>query len=247
MERRIGAIVLAAGKGTRMRSTLPKVLHKVYEETMLEMVVSSLRSSGIEKVWVVVSPENQDQISYVLNEDVKYIVQEEQLGTGHAVKICREFVFAEVDSLLVFIGDAPFVTQESIEMLIADHVDTGSSCSLLTSIWKDPPPYGRVVRDDKNIIKYIVEEKDANEDEKRIGEVSSSHYIFDTAQLFDNLEKINNNNAQNEYYLPDVVGMLINNNKIVSAIPVKNKWETYGINTPEELEQLKLIFEGDIS
>jgi len=228
------ALILAAGKGTRMNSDIPKVLNTIGELTFIEMVVAALSFNEIEQIGIIVSEENIDGIKEVLGDKVEYIIQKEQLGTGHAALCASDWLRNFTGNLIVVVGDAPFITQEIMRNLISFHED--NCCTLLSSIWDNPPNYGRIVRNGNNEFIRIVEEKDATEAEKLIREVNSSHYIFDSGKLFAALNQLQNSNAQNEYYLTDVIELFSINKEKVQALPIKYNWMTLGVNTEAELD-----------
>ena len=229
------ALVLAAGKGTRMKSGKTKVLHEINGKSIVEYVVDALDMNEIERIGLVVSPENIDELKMHLGNRTDFIIQKEQLGTGHAVLSAEEWLTKFVGRLVVIVGDAPFLGKSTIRELLAEFVEKESACVLLSAIYDEPPPYGRVVRDTNGALVKIVEEKDASEDEKKIKEVSSSHYCFDKKKLFSALKQINNDNTQGEYYLPDVIEILIRNGERVEALTVPDPMITFGINSQEDL------------
>jgi UDP-N-acetylglucosamine diphosphorylase/glucosamine-1-phosphate N-acetyltransferase len=232
-------LILAAGKGSRMNSDIPKVLIELDGKPLVVNVAKALQIPQIEKIGVIVSNETEAGIRNWLGNDVSYILQNQPLGTGHAVMCAESWLTDFRGDLIIVVGDAPFITKEVITKLIHQHQKNKSVCTLLSAIWNDPPPYGRIVRNKAGKIIEIVEEKDATEDELQIKELSSSHYCFNYPELKKALKKIDNNNAQNEFYLPDVIGIFIEEGKKVEAIPVDNPMLTFGINTKAELNMVK--------
>jgi len=239
------ALILAAGKGTRMKSDLPKVLHKINNKTMIEYVTAALEIPEVERIGIIVSDFTKPGIEQVLRDRVDFINQAQQLGTGHAVLSAQDWLEDFEDNLIVVVGDAPLITKELMQNLILKHKESNAACTLLSAIWEYPPAYGRVVRDTEGKMLRIVEEKDATETEKQIKEVSSSHYCFNAKKLFSALDKINNNNAQGEYYLPDVIKILQSAGERVEALPVKNPYQTYGINSPIDLKRANFYMNGN--
>ena len=229
------ALILAAGKGTRMKSGKTKVLHEIKGKTLIEYVYNALNISEIERIGIIVSEENKTDIQQVLGDKVDYVVQKKQLGTGHAVLAAEDWLSDFYGRLVVVVGDAPFLQKEIVRDLLNQFQEKNCTCVLLSAKYENPPPFGRVIRHSNGAIARIVEEKDASPEEKNIKEVSSSHYCFEKSKLFDALKQINTQNAQGEYYLPDVIQVLIKNNETVEALPVKNPMITYGINSPEDL------------
>ncbi len=234
---RTRALVLAAGKGTRMNSDKPKVLHEILGQPLIRYVIDALTMDEIERIAVIVSPENEVLIKQALGNRVDYIVQEEQLGTGHAVQCADEWLKDFDGSVVVAVGDAPLITKEIIRELIHRQQEEQASLCFLTTVFKEqPPPWGRVVRDEEGHVLRIVEEKEATLQEKKIKEVSSSHYCFDWDCLFRALHFIDNKNAQGEYYLPDVVEHIVNNGHRVTTVTVSDPMVTFGINTVQDLK-----------
>ena len=229
------ALILAAGKGTRMKSDLPKVLHTIMDKPIINYVVKALSIARVERVGVVVSPENHVSIHNTLGNSVDYIVQDRQLGTGHAVLAADEWLKDFNGSLIVVVGDAPFITSDIIERLI-EAQQKDSVASLLTVTMDPPPPWGRIVRDSDGRVLRIVEEKDANARERQITEVSSSHYCFDWDCLYRALHFVKADNAQQEYYLPDVIEIMIENGESVTTVHTDDILLPFGINSPEDLQ-----------
>ncbi|MBN1969766.1 MAG: NTP transferase domain-containing protein [Candidatus Delongbacteria bacterium] len=235
-------VILAAGKGTRMKTDVPKVLVKVNDQTMISMVVDAY-SSPENEIAIIVSPENIDAIKSELgNKCHEYIIQKDQLGTGHAV-LCAENWLKDFDgNTLITVGDAPFISREIVKKLISVHEKSLAGCTFLTAKFVTPPPYGRVVRDNNGEIVKIVEEKDANSSELMINEVSTSHYCFHNKLLLKYLNRIDNNNSQNEYYLPDVIKLMIEDNIKIDSFTVDDPYSLYGINSLEDLDFCKKRF-----
>ena len=229
------ALILAAGKGKRMKSERSKVLHEINGKSIIEYVVEALEVDEIERIGVIVSEQNIEEIKEVLGERVDYVIQKEQLGTGHAVSSSKNWLNGFEGSIVVVVGDAPFLDKKTVSELLAQFRQKKYACVLLSAIYETPPAYGRIVRDDKGILLKIVEEKDASDEEKNIKEVSTSHYCFDKIKLFSALRIIKNDNAQGEYYLPDVIEIFIKENELVDALPVDNPMITFGINSREDL------------
>jgi len=229
------ALILAAGKGKRMKSERSKVLHEIAGKSIIEYVVNALDIPEIEKTGVIVSEQNIDEIKDVLGDRVDYIIQKEQLGTGHAVLSAEKWLDRFEGKIVVVVGDAPFLDKKTVLGLLSHFETKKFACVLLSAIYDKPPPYGRVIRNEYGDLVKIVEEKDASEVEKKINEVSSSHYCFDKEKLFSALKQVKNENEQNEYYLPDVIEIFIKNGELVEALPVNNPMITLGINSREDL------------
>lgn len=173
------AIILAAGKGTRMKSQLYKVLHSVAGLSMVEHVFRAVKGSGVSKVVTIVTGHGAQAVREVLGERSEYVYQEEQLGTGHAVRQAEEVLKAEEGHTLVICGDTPLLTKETLEELFNYHETTNAKATILTAIVDNPTNYGRVVRNVKDEVAYIVEEKDATSEEKAVQEINTGTYVFD--------------------------------------------------------------------
>lgn len=229
-------LVLAAGKGTRMKSDKSKVLHTILGKPIIEYVVETLEAVNGKRIGVVVGLHNLEAVRDVLGDRVDYIVQREQLGTGHAVLSASGWLEGFEGSLLVVVGDAPFISKEIISELAAKQRQDKNAACFLTTIFDNPPPWGRVIRDKNKRVVRIVEEKDATAEERKIKEVSSSHYCFDWPKLKQTLEEIGNDNAQGEYYLPDVIEKMAGRGWRVETLTIHDPLPSFGINTPQDLK-----------
>jgi bifunctional UDP-N-acetylglucosamine pyrophosphorylase/glucosamine-1-phosphate N-acetyltransferase len=231
------AIVLAAGKGTRMKSKLAKVLQPLNGKAMIQYVVDALASAGITEQIIVVGHQ-QEQVRQHLGEAVKYAVQFEQLGTGHAVMMAQKEIDPNEDGLvLVVCGDTPLLRGETITGLITAHRQKGVAATILTCDFADPAGYGRIIRDDQGQVKAIIEEKDAGENEKKIKEINTGTYCFDSKALWGALAQIKPVNAQGEYYLTDVIQILGRKWAKVGAHKIDRIEETMGINNKVQLAE----------
>jgi bifunctional UDP-N-acetylglucosamine pyrophosphorylase / glucosamine-1-phosphate N-acetyltransferase len=230
------ALVLAAGKGTRMKSDLPKVLFPVCGRPMLQYVVDALEQSGLRRTILVVGY-RAELVRETVNgrAGVEFALQAEQLGTGHAVMVCRPLLADYDGPVLVVTGDAPLIQATTINALLAEFERTKPSC-LLGTIRKDNPAgLGRVVRDAQGEFLAIVEDKDATPEQKQITEVNMSYYVFDCRDLLAALDHIRADNVQAEYYLTDVPGVLKAQGKPVRALCALQPCEALGVNTIDEL------------
>ncbi|HJN07744.1 MAG TPA: NTP transferase domain-containing protein [Pirellulaceae bacterium] len=230
------AVVLAAGRGTRMNSDLPKVLHPVCGRPMIEFVLDALQSAGINHSIVVVGYE-ADLVRQTLahRSDVAFADQIEQLGTGHAVMMCRGALRDHEGPVLVVTGDSPLAQPNSISALLAAFYRDQPAAILGTLHCDDPAGLGRIVRDTNGEFQGIVEEKDASDRQKQITEVNMSTYVFDCHELLHALDQLDNQNQQQEYYITDCPGILKNEGKDVQALAVLKPCEGLSINTIEEL------------
>ncbi|TWU01159.1 sugar phosphate nucleotidyltransferase [Stieleria varia] len=232
------AVILAAGKGTRMNSALPKVLCPVVGRPMIHFVLDALEKAGIHRHLVVVGYE-ADAVKAELakrNGDITFVLQAEQLGTGHAVAVCREHLTGQQGPTIVVAGDSPLIQPTSLQTLLA-HFREHQPALLLGTLRKDDPTgLGRIVRDADGNFMGIVEHKDASEEQLRINEVNMSTYLFQTPQLLSALSQMSNDNAQGEYYLTDCAKLLRESGHRVEALPALQPCESLSINNPDELQ-----------
>lgn len=223
------AIVLAAGQGTRMKSKLYKVLHPVAGRPMVEHVINQLKEAQIDDVVTIVG-HGAESVKEHIGEQTDFVVQEEQLGTGHACMQAEELLKDKEGTTLVVCGDTPLITAETYQALVKYHENENSKATVLTAAAPNPSGYGRVIRDENNEVERIVEHKDAKDEELRINEINTGTYCFDNQALFDALKQVNNDNAQGEYYLPDVIEILRKQSEKVSAFMTPDFDETIGVN-----------------
>lgn len=239
------AIILAAGQGTRIKSDIPKVLHKVCGKEMVNHVIDTMRKASIDDVNVIVGKGAELVKEKTSFKNITYSLQEEQLGTGHAVKCAVEFLKGKKGVVGVFAGDAPLIKPETVENLFNEHLAKGNSATLLTSMVEDPTGYGRVVRAGDEVLK-IVEHKDCSPEELKIREMNAAIYCFDIESLVESLDKLSNDNNQGEYYLTDVIGILKNEGKKVGAIVIDYE-ETIGVNSRVQLAEAEEILRNRIN
>ena len=223
------AIILAAGKGTRMKSDLPKVLHKVAGISMLEHVFRSVNAINPEKTVTVIG-HKAELVEQVLAGHTDFVRQTEQLGTGHAVMMAEPVLENLTGQTLVIAGDTPLITGESLKNLIDFHINHKNVATILTAEAENPFGYGRIVRNQHGEVLKIVEQKDASDFEQQIKEINTGTYVFDNARLFEALKNINTNNAQGEYYITDVIGIFRENGEKVGAYTLKDFDESLGVN-----------------
>ena len=223
------AIILAAGKGTRMKSDLPKVLHKVAGISMLEHVFRSVSAIDPEKTVTVVG-HKAELVEQVLAGQTDFVRQTEQLGTGHAVMMAEPVLENLTGQTLVIAGDTPLITGESLKNLIDFHINHKNVATILTAEADNPFGYGRIVRNQHDEVLKIVEQKDASDFEQQIKEINTGTYVFDNARLFEALKNINTNNAQGEYYITDVIGIFRESGEKVGAYTLKDFDESLGVN-----------------
>ncbi len=230
------ALILAAGKGTRMKSKLPKVLHRVGNQPMVERVLQLAKQMGTKRQ-VIITGFGGEMVREYLGEQEEYVVQAEQLGTGHAVQMAEPLLGKEKGHILLLNGDTPIIRKETLEALVKEHLDTGAAATILTATPEDPTGYGRIIRSEDNHVVRIVEQKDGTAEELAVSEVNTGMYIFDSEALWPALSKIDNNNAQGELYITDVIGILVGEGKIVSAYVTPNFEETLGVNSRVQLAE----------
>ncbi|MBR2758399.1 MAG: bifunctional UDP-N-acetylglucosamine diphosphorylase/glucosamine-1-phosphate N-acetyltransferase GlmU [Exiguobacterium sp.] len=234
------AVILAAGKGTRMKSKLYKVLHPVLGKPMVEHVVDQLDQIGVSRQIVIVG-HGAEAVQDTLGTRVEYAVQEEQLGTGHAVQTAEAELAGKSGATLVVCGDTPLLTAETLEALLTHHEAQQAKVTVLTAIADDATGYGRVVRGEDGNVMKVVEHKDASEAELAINEINTGTYVFDNELLFDALKQVGNNNAQGEYYLPDVISIAKEAGEVVAAHTAPTFDETIGVNDRIALSQAEAI------
>jgi len=236
------AVILAAGKGSRMKSTLPKVLHPIGGKPMVEHVLAAAHMAGASRTVVVVGF-GAESVETTLGTQAEYVVQAEQLGTGHAVMQASSCMQDFDGTVMVLCGDTPLLRGQTLAKLFAEHQTMKASATVLTARMTDPTGYGRVIRNDSGQVLKIVEEKDATSSERAVNEVNTGIYCFDKAALFDALRSINCNNVQGEYYLTDVIGILAQTQAKakVYAVQVDDAEETLGINSRIQLAAAEKI------
>ncbi|MGT2929054.1 bifunctional UDP-N-acetylglucosamine diphosphorylase/glucosamine-1-phosphate N-acetyltransferase GlmU [Streptococcus dentasini] len=223
------AIILAAGKGTRMKSDLPKVLHKVAGITMLEHVFRSVSAISPAKNVTVIG-HKADMVEEVLKDKSQFALQTEQLGTGHAVMMAQAELSNLEGQTLVIAGDTPLITGESLQELIDFHVNHKNVATILTATADNPFGYGRIIRNQNGEVTKIVEQKDATEFEQQVKEINTGTYVFDNKRLFEALKSINTDNAQGEYYLTDVISVFRQSGEKVGAFTLRDFDESLGVN-----------------
>lgn len=234
------AVVLAAGRGTRMKSDLPKVLFPVLGRPMIHWVLDALTTAGIHRAIVVVGYRDDLVRDELANRPgVEFALQAEQLGTGHAVQMCREQIASQNSPVLVVAGDSPLIQPQSIQRLIAEFRKGPYACVLGTLVKDDPTGLGRIVRDSKGKFERIVEEKDATPEQRQIREVNMSTYLFARDALLWALSQLSNQNSQGEFYLTDCPALLLKRGELVDARPVLEGCEALSINTIDELGRVE--------
>ncbi|QGU00542.1 N-acetylglucosamine-1-phosphate uridyltransferase [Candidatus Syntrophocurvum alkaliphilum] len=234
------AVILAAGKGVRMRSNLPKVVHLVAGKPMIKHVVNAVTEAGISKTNIIVGHGREKVYDLFKNEDIKFAIQEEQLGTGHALMQAKDLL-DDNETIIVLAGDTPLLTGNTIKSLIEYHA-TNNAVATVVSTKIDPPiGYGRIIRDESGNFVKIVEEKDATNVQKQITEINTGIYCFKVKAAFDALNRTKTSNAQGEYYLTDILEILKNDNKTVAVYKANNSEEFHGINNRIQMSTAEKI------
>lgn len=247
-QRPIDILILAAGLGTRMRSTMAKVLHRLDGRPLINHVCRTASALGPRKIYIVIGHQADDVRKAVLDEldpaQTHFVIQEKQLGTGDAVNAARPFLENVDSTLLVLSGDVPMIRAATLAALIQQHRrhgERGAACTILSVRMNEPAGYGRIVRGTDGEFIKIVEQKDAGDEEKRIDEVNSGFYCFDTRKLFAALKLVRNNNAQGEYYLTDVPALMGDAGEEVSIYLHSEAREIEGVNNRAQLADLERI------
>ena len=240
------SVILAAGMGTRMKSKMPKVLHKVCGKPLSKWVIDASKAAGADKVCAVVG-HKAETVKEVLGDVCEFALQTEQKGTGHAVMQAIDVIKNSKGEVVILNGDTPLITAETINKAIEYHKNNGNQATVITAILDDATGYGRIVRDNDGSVLKIVEQKDASEEEKKINEVNSGMYVFDAQSLVYALDKITPNNAQGEYYLTDTLEILLSAGKKIGGYAISDNDEIRGINDRVQLNEAEKIMQKRIN
>lgn len=232
------AIILAAGKGVRMKSDLPKVSHMICGKPLVVMVLEAIQKLPLDRVFVVVGYKADVVKEECKDFNVTFVEQKEQLGTGHAVMQAKPFVNGN-PVVLVLSGDVPLIRAETLQQLIDFHKSKGASATVLTASVDDPHLYGRIIRSSTGEVLKIVEAKDAKPEELSVKEINSGTFCFDCREMFAALDKVRPNNAQKEYYLTDIIEILRGRKLPVHAYKAEESAEVLGVNTLAELKKME--------
>ena len=246
MENNIMAIVMAAGKGTRMKSKKSKLVQKIFGKEVVKRAVENAKNAGVNDIVAVVGYQ-KEEVMAVLGNTVKYAFQEDMMGTGHAVLQAKEYLKGKKGRVLVLNGDVPLIRPETLNKLLEKSIENKEYATLLTAIYDNPKGYGRIIRDEGGNISAIVEEKDTTEEQKLIKEINAGIYCFDIVELLSALEEIKPNNAQNEYYITDVIGIMNKKGLKTGAVVVEDNTEILGINDRIQLEMLTKVLQMRIN
>jgi bifunctional UDP-N-acetylglucosamine pyrophosphorylase/glucosamine-1-phosphate N-acetyltransferase len=240
-------IILAAGHGKRMKSELPKALTPLKGKPFLLHLLDTTKKSNMCQDPIIVIGKNGDQVKNFLGNKYFYAVQEEQLGTGHAVMSAKNLA-QSAQTVLVLYADHPLISAKTIKNIISTHNNNSAIITLATTIvpdfsdWRSAfLSFGRIIRDEKGNIIKIVENKDATDEEKKVTEVNPAYMCFNGEWLWKNLQNLKNNNIQNEYYLTDLISMAFNQKQKIMTVEIENK-EALGVNTKEQLDLMESLF-----
>lgn len=240
------SVILAAGMGTRMKSKMPKVLHKVCGKELCRWVIDASKTAGADSVCAIIG-HKAEMVKETLGDVCEFALQAEQKGTGHAVMQAIDVIKAAKGEVVILNGDTPLVTAQAIKNAIDYHKSSGNQATVITAILDDATGYGRIVRGNDGGVLKIVEQKDASEEEKKIKEVNSGMYVFDSDSLVYALDKITPNNAQGEYYLTDTLEILLNAGKKVGGYAIADNDEIRGINDRVQLNEAEKIMQKRIN
>ena len=229
------ALILAAGKGTRMKSKLPKPLVPFKNKPIIEHLISSFKEAGIDDVALVVGY-GYKEIKKHLGNKVKYVYQKEQKGTAHAVLQAKEALDWKGKNIFIFVGDSPLISSKTIKKLFDHHVRTNADCSFLTADFPVKLPYARIVKDNKGKLVACVEEFKATEKEKEIKELLTSHFVLKADKMFFYIEQIIPDKKKGEYYFTDIIGIFLEKGLKVEIVKIKEYQELLGLNTPEDIK-----------
>ncbi len=237
----IRAIILAAGKGTRMKSELPKVLHEIDGKPLAQYVIDAAKEAGAKELCLVVGYQ-RDRVMERLagNTGVTFAVQKEQLGTGHAVMCASQFL-GQKGQVFILCGDTPLITGETLQAFAQYHKAQGNAVTVLSAVLDNADGYGRILRDEAGTFVKSVEHKDATPKEREVKEVNAGMYIFDAGYLKEALTHLTTDNAQGEYYLPDTMDFIRAAGGKVDAWKVADATEIAGVNTPEQLAEAAAV------
>lgn len=232
-------LILAAGLGKRMNSDLPKVLHEVNGKPMVAYCIDLAKELQSQKTVIIVGYKREMVIESTKDYGVEFVIQDQQLGTGHAVQVCEDSLQNVEGDILILYGDVPLLRTETMKKMLDFHHVENAVCTVLTAVLDDPFNYGRIIRDDNGLVTKIVEEKDASETERNVKEINSGIYIFKKKELFDALHAITPSAVTGEYYLTSVFEVFAQQGMKVCAFVAKNADEILGVNNPEQLKAVE--------
>lgn len=231
----LAVIILAAGKGTRMKSDKAKVLHQVFYAPMVHHVINAILPVNPAQTIVIVGHQREDVETALASFDLTSVVQNEQLGTGHAVLVAENSVIDKADTVMILCGDTPLIKTETLQAMYAHHQKQNSTLTLMTTVLDNPTNYGRILCDADNQVQAIVEQKDATTEQLKIKEINAGIYCVEKSFLFSALKRIGTNNSQGEVYLTDIVKLAVENGLLVEKIVVPEPLDVLGVNSRVEL------------
>ena len=241
----VKSIILAAGKGTRMKSDMPKVLHTIFEKTLLGYVIDAVNNTGIADENFVIVGHQAERVEEYINknyDNAKCVLQSPQLGTGHAVSMAVPYLNDFDGEVIILCGDTPLITSDTLKEFVEAHRNMNSDITVMSAIFENPTNYGRVIRNSDNTLNSIVEEKDATLEQKAVKEINAGIYCLNWAKIKPAFSQLKTNNAQGEYYLTDIIKWGNEQNLSVNAYTLKDNEEIYGINSKSNLaEATKLL------
>ncbi len=240
------SVILAAGMGTRMKSEMPKVIHKVCGKELVKWVIDESKNAGAEEVVAIIG-HKAEMVRPVVEKTAKTAIQAEQLGTGHAVMQAIPFIKDYKGYVVILNGDTPLIRAETIEKAVKYHAEKGNSATVITAELPDATGYGRIVRSEDGSVLKIVEQKDASEEEKKIRDINSGMYVFDSEALVWSLDKLTPNNAQGEYYLTDTLQILREAGKKIGGFTIADNDEIRGINNRIQQSEAEAIMQDRIN
>ncbi len=230
----IVALILAAGRGTRMKSPLPKVLVPLAGRAIAQRLADNLEAAGVERLCFVVG-HRADEVREALGPRYDYVLQQQQLGMAHAVEMARDQLEGRFEHVLVTVGDSPLLQPETIRGLLERHASTGAACTFFTATYEPPPPYARVIRDGSGRVLYCVEERDCDDDQRLVRELLTSHYVFDARALWAHLASVPVHPLTGERYLTDITRSFHAHGLQMRAVPVDDAAELTGLNTLDDV------------
>ncbi len=244
--KKVKAVILAAGEGSRMKSKKPKVLHEILGKTMVDYVIRTARESGAEEICVVIGHKAEQVQAGIAERNVHFALQAEQKGTGHAVMMAGDFIDEDADMLILY-GDTPLITGATLKRLIDTHRAERYDVTVVSVLTQDPTGYGRIMRNDAGHFRRIVEHKDATETERMINEINTGIYIFKGKALKESLAKLDNNNVQGEYYLTDCMELIRKAGGTAEAVTARDADEFFGVNSRIQLAQAAQLMKERIN
>lgn len=245
----IKSIILAAGKGTRMKSDTPKVLHTIFDKTLVGYVIDAVNNTGLADENFVIVGHQAERVEEYINENydnAKCVLQSPQLGTGHAVSMALPYLKDFDGEVIILCGDTPLITSETIKEFVEYHRDNKSDLTVMSAIFENPTNYGRIIRNQDGSLNSIVEEKDATPEQKAVKEINAGIYCINWAKIKPAFNELTSNNAQGEYYLTDIIKWGNEKNLSVNAYTLKNNEEIFGINSKTHLAEATKMLNNKI-